>query len=169
MWAVAGGGATVTAWPENVICTILYAFGILGGGKNKNKESSSLSYWHSSQSKTWPHRCVMHSVSSHRCCSFSNMLAALQPFVNVWRLNPAQSVNALVLEGRQCRTGKRNASSAVRSITLCRYRTEICTLCPSDGYGAPKAEEFSSRVRERMQRALGSKRGIGATEVIGSY
>ena len=33
MWAIAGGEASVTAWPENVISTILYVFKIEGWGK----------------------------------------------------------------------------------------------------------------------------------------
>ena len=108
MWAIAGGEASVTAWPENVISTILYVFKIEGWGK------LSLSHWHFRQSKTWPHCCVMHYASSNWCCSFSIVLAALHPVMNVWKSNPAQSLNVSVLEGRQCWMGNRNANGAVR-------------------------------------------------------
>lgn len=61
MWARAGAEATVTAWPENVTATILYAFKI---GREKEKEkNASLSQWRFGQSKIWPRRCVMHYVS----------------------------------------------------------------------------------------------------------
>lgn len=65
--------ATGTAWPENVMSTILYAFET-GGGKQKE---NSLSHWHLSQSTTWPPCRVTRYVSSSWCCSFCNMLAAL--------------------------------------------------------------------------------------------
>lgn len=56
----------------------------------------------------------MHYASSNWCCSFSIVLAALHPFMNVWKSNPAQSLNVSVLEGRQCWMGNRNANAAVR-------------------------------------------------------
>ena len=38
MWGTAGGEAIVTAWPENIISTILYAFKIGGREKKRKKE-----------------------------------------------------------------------------------------------------------------------------------
>lgn len=40
MLATAGGEAIVTAWPENIISTILYAFKI--GGRKKKKRKTHL-------------------------------------------------------------------------------------------------------------------------------
>lgn len=51
MWAIAGGEGAVTACPENVICTILYAFRIVGGGGEEKKERELISELLALQSK----------------------------------------------------------------------------------------------------------------------
>lgn len=112
----------------------------------------------------------MHSVSSNGCCSFSNMLAALDPFRSAGKLNPARSLNVPVSGRETMLNGKQGCQWCCEGLLpLCSYRREMCTLCPSNCCGSHKAEEFSSREQDRMQRVAGFKREIRVIEVIVSY
>lgn len=163
MLATAGGEAIVTAWPENIISTILYAFKI--GGRKKKKEkliSESLAL----QSKQ-----NMAPVLCNALCII-RLVLQLQPCTLSWTFESWSQHRVwmwlfwkeTMLNGKQecqwCRKGL---------LLLCSYRREVYTWCPSNCCGSQKAEEFSSTAQGRIQRALGLKKGFRVIEVTASY
>lgn len=167
MWAIAGGEATVTAWPENVSSTIFYAFKIRGGKKKEKLISESLPL----QSKQ-----NMAPLLCHALCIIKLMLQLQQhvgytaPFHERLRAESSTELECACSGREMMLNGNEECLGCCEGLfPFCSYRREMCAPCPFNRCGSHEAEECFSPVQERMQRALGLEGRDRVTAVIVSY